>query len=156
MINEMEQKSPENGVVVKRFDELVAAELYEILRLRSAVFVVEQNCVYQDIDALDYAALHVFITGEAPSVAAYARVYAKEGEAGTAKIGRVVSAQRGVGLGAAVLSAALDAARSLGFMAAYIEAQEYAIGFYEKAGFAVTSGVFLEDGIPHVQMRRSL
>ncbi len=141
---------------IKRFSELTAKELYEILRLRSAVFVVEQNCVYQDLDGLDQAAVHIFIPNADGSCAACARVCEKADEPGTMQIGRVVSKERGKGLGMAVLRAAIDECRRLGASEVYIEAQQYALGFYEKAGFAVTSEVFLEDGIPHVQMRLAL
>ena len=143
------------AITVKRFDELTLNELHDLLRLRSEVFVVEQNCVYQDIDGLDPRAVHLFIRDSA-GVSAYARIYPKEGEEGVYKIGRVVTRERRKGLGRRILLAAIEAAESLGARGIYVEAQEYAIGFYERAGFAVTSGVFLEDGIPHVQMRLEL
>lgn len=138
--------------IIKSFGELTVEELYEVLELRSKVFVVEQNCVYQDIDGVDRIARHVFIPGES-GVLAYARVHPKADESGVFRLGRIVTDARGQGFGMAVLTAALSEAKRLGAKSAYIEAQEYAIGFYEKAGFAVTSGVFLEDGIPHVEMR---
>ena len=141
---------------IKVFSELGPSELYELLRLRSAVFVVEQNCVYQDLDGLDQAAAHIFIPNADGSCAACARVCEKADEPGTMQIGRVVSKERGKGLGMAVLRAAIGECRRLGAREVYIEAQQYAIGFYEKAGIAVTSETFLEDGIPHVQMRLGL
>jgi Predicted acyltransferase len=141
---------------IKRFSELTAKELYEILRLRSAVFVVEQNCVYQDLDGLDEGAVQLFLRRADGSCAACARVHEKPDEPGVFRIGRIVSAERGRGLGMRILLAAVEECRRLGAREIYIEAQEYAIGFYEKAGFAVTSGVFLEDGIPHVEMRLGL
>lgn len=141
---------------IKVFSELSPSELYEILRLRSAVFVVEQNCVYQDLDGLDQGARHIFIPNADGSCAACARVYEKADEPGTMQIGRVVSKDRKKGLGMAVLRAAIEECKKLGAREAYIEAQCYAVGFYEKAGFAVTGEVFLEDGIPHVEMRRGL
>ena len=143
-------------ITVKRFDELTLSELYEILRLRCAVFVVEQNCVYQDLDGLDRGAKHLFILDTDGSCAACARVYEKADEPGVMQIGRIISAERGKGLGMAILRAAIEECRKLGAKETYIEAQCYAVGFYEKAGFAVTSETFLEDGIPHVRMRMRL
>lgn len=144
------------SVKIKAFSELDTGELYELLRLRSAVFVVEQNCVYQDLDDLDYESRHIFIRRANGRMAAYARVFWKRNEVWTAQIGRMVSAKRGEGLGKAVLEAAIREAKRIGAKQAYITAQEYAIGFYEKAGFKVCGPVFMEDGIPHVEMRLAL
>lgn len=146
----------EMTVIVKRFDELTTRELYEILALRSKVFVVEQDCAYQDPDGLDYESIHLFAMRLDGSVSAYARLHWKNGDSGTMRLGRVVSGERGVGLGMKLLSAAIEQARAMGAREIYIEAQRYAIGFYEKAGFTVTSKPFLEDGIPHVTMRLPL
>ena len=87
---------------------------------------------------------------------AYARIHRKADEPGVYRIGRVVSERRGEGLGRSVLEAAIAEARRLGAAGLYIEAQVYAVGFYEKVGFRVTGAEFLEDGIPHVEMRREL
>ena len=146
----------EMTVIVKRFDELTTRELYEILALRSKVFVVEQDCAYQDPDGRDYESIHLFAMRLDGSVSAYARLHWKNGDSGTVRLGRVVSGERGVGLGMKLLIAAIEQARAMGAREIYIEAQRYAIGFYEKAGFTVTSKPFLEDGIPHVTMRLPL
>ncbi len=144
---------------IKTFDQLSTQELYEILRLRCAVFVVEQNCPYQDIDGRDdFAATHIFYE-EQGEVIAYLRCYYPEGEiaGGTLRMGRVISARRGIGLGAKVVSAAIAHAKEqLRPARIYIEAQCYAIGFYEKAGFRTCGDEFLEDGIPHVPMMLEL
>ncbi len=136
-------------VTVKRFDELTLSELYEILALRSKVFVVEQNCVYQDLDGLDKTAVHVFIKRDDGSILACARI-CFFGD--TAKIGRVISDERGKGFGLSVVRASVEEALRLGAKLVFAEAQQYAIGFYERAGFRVAGDVFLEDGIPHVRM----
>ena len=137
-------------LVVKTFEELTRDELYEILKVRSAVFVVEQNCPYQDIDGVDRQALHVFLQ-EDGQILAYLRVFEKDKD--RAQIGRVLTMVRGKGLGKAVFQAGLQAAgERLKKKSVYLEAQTYAIGFYEKEGFRVTSEEFLEDGIPHVKM----
>lgn len=141
---------------VKKFTELTSRELYEILRVRAEVFVVEQNCVYQDLDEIDFGSLHVYLE-ENGRIRAYLRLFYKDKSTGIIQIGRVLTTQRGCGLGLHVLLAGIDAAVTI-FHARqiYLEAQCYAIGFYEKTGFHVISDEFLEDGIPHVQMIRNL
>lgn len=141
---------------IKSFEQLTTTDLYEILRLRSAVFVVEQTCPYQDIDGSDYESLHIYCE-EDGQLLAYLRLYLQDTETMTARIGRVISAQRGIGLGAKILSAGITAAKEeLHARHIFIEAQSYAIGFYEKAGFTVCGEEFLEDGIPHVPMTLDL
>ena len=144
----------EQPILCKHFDELTNRELYEILKARSAVFVVEQNCPYQDIDGLDVFSHHLFISREDQSVAACLRVFRKPDEPGIAQIGRVVTTQRGSGLGRRILHAGVEKAfRDYHAEGIYLEAQVYAIGYYQKEGFEVVSEPFLEDHIPHVQMR---
>jgi len=139
--------------IKKRFEELTIKELYEILRVRAEVFVVEQNCVYQDLDEKDQDSLHLFYE-EAGRIQAYLRLFLKNREEKLAQIGRVLTLARGTGLGGTILKEGLKAAKEcLGAEEVYIEAQCYATGYYEKAGFRITSEEFLEDGIPHVKMR---
>lgn len=141
---------------IKTFEQLSTTDLYEILLLRSAVFVVEQTCPYQDIDGGDYESLHVYYEDNG-QLLAYLRLYLQDTETMTARIGRVISAQRGIGLGAKILSAGITAAKEqLHARHIFIEAQSYAAGFYEKAGFTVCGEEFLEDGIPHVPMTLDL
>ena len=143
--------------VQKTFDELTNRELYEILRAREAVFVVEQNCPYYDIDGLDYLSLHMFYKNEDGSVQACLRIFEKVDEPGTMQIGRLVTVARGIGLGGKILHQAVEWIReNCDATGIYLEAQQYVIGFYAKEGFQVTSDPFLEDGIPHVQMRLKL
>ena len=143
--------------VQKMFDELTNRELYEILRAREAVFVVEQNCPYYDIDGLDYPSLHMFYKDEDGSVQACLRIFEKVDEPGTMQIGRVVTVARGIGLGGKILHRAVQWIReNCDANGIYLEAQQYAIGYYAKEGFQVVSDPFLEDGIPHVQMRLQL
>ena len=140
--------------ICKSFDELTTRELYEILRARAAVFVVEQDCVYQDLDKVDYESIHIFSQKESSEVTAYLRLFMKKDEKNTAQMGRVLTTQRGKGLGGEILREGITAAKEkLNTEEIYIEAQEHAIPFYSREGFEVTSDVFLEDGIPHVEMR---
>ena len=137
----------------KRFDELTPEELYEILRLRVDVFVVEQNCPYPELDGMDKEAVHLFAR-EGERVSACLRLFWKDDEPGVIRLGRVVTAKRGVGLGADLLRRGIKIAfEMLRAREIYIEAQDYARGFYGREGFSACSDIFLEDGIPHIQMR---
>ena len=143
-------------LAVKTFQELTADELYELLRLRAEVFVVEQTCVYQDLDGKDQAALHLLLR-EGETLQAYARVLPAGTAVPTAGLGRVCTRSRGRGLGRAVVAAGIRAAREkLGAEEITIEAQSYVRGLYESFGFRQSSEEFLEDGIPHIQMRLAL
>jgi ElaA protein len=143
-------------LIVKKFGELTTKELYEILKLRSEIFVVEQNCVYQDIDNIDYDSLHFFYMDN-NTVLVYLRVFYKNDEDGVVQIGRVVNREHGKGLGKKLFTESMKIIKDR-FKAnkMYLEAQVYAIGFYEKFGFKVISDEFLEDGIPHVKMMADL
>lgn len=142
---------------IKQFNELSTNELYEILKTRSEIFVVEQNCVYQDLDDKDQDAIHIFCWNEEGRVAACLRVFWKDKDIGVAQIGRVVTLEHGTGLGGRMLHEGVELAiNKFGARKIYLEAQEYAIGYYAKEGFKVVSEPFLEDGIPHVQMEREI
>ena len=136
----------------KRFYELTLDELYAILRLRADVFVVEQDCPYQDLDDKDQAALHLCLRDET-GIQAYLRLMDRGVSHDCVSIGRVIAVQRRKGLATQLLRRAIEAAREE-FHAdhIYLEAQVYAKALYEKLGFRQISGEFLEDGIPHVQM----
>ncbi len=139
-------------LVVKHFDELSAWELYEILRIRSAVFVVEQECVYQDIDGKDLDAYHVFMQDE-EGIQAYLRVMDRGVSFEDVAIGRVISMKRREGLGSELLRIGIEVAKEkFGADRITLEAQTYAQAFYERQGFVKSSGEFLEDGIPHIRM----
>lgn len=139
-------------LVIKKFDRLTPREVYEILRIRTAVFVVEQECPYQEVDGTDYDSLHVWLE-EDKEIVAYLRIFVKDGETNTVQIGRVLSKRRGEGLGAKVLEHGLEAAKiEMGADRVFIEAQTYALDFYKKFGFEACGEEFLEDGIPHTPM----
>ncbi|MBE6867026.1 MAG: GNAT family N-acetyltransferase [Ruminococcaceae bacterium] len=142
----------EQTLVIKKFDRLTPREVYEILRIRTAVFVVEQECPYQEVDGTDYDSLHVWLE-EGDEIVAYLRIFEKDATANTVQIGRVLSKRRGEGLGAKVLEHGLEAAKiEMGADSVFIEAQTYALPFYAKFGFEVCGEEFLEDGIPHTPM----
>jgi ElaA protein len=140
--------------VCKKFDDLTTAELYTILRLRIEVFVVEQNCVFQDADNKDQPAHHLmgFSNGQ---LVAYTRLL----NAGTAydkvSIGRVVTnpKYRNTGIGKLLMEKSIDYCTTLfGKQDIKIGAQFYLKKFYESFGFIQTSTVYDEDGIDHIEM----
>ena len=136
----------------KPFHQLTTDELYELLRVRSEVFVVEQNCVYQDLDGDDQKAIHLWLTLEGKTVA-LARVCPAGTHMTEISIGRVITTERGKGYGKEILLHAIDAATEhFGATVIDIEAQEYAKGFYESVGFKQSSDTFMLDGIPHIKM----
>ena len=138
--------------VIKTFEELTVNELYEILKLRSAVFVVEQNCVYQDVDDVDQEAYHVYLKDEG-KIVAYLRVVDKGKRLDEVSLGRVISLRRRCGLGTALMRAGIEVAKEkFGAKRIKIGAQAYAKPFYEGCGFQQISGEYLEDGIPHIYM----
>ncbi len=136
----------------KTFQELTIEELYELLRVRSEVFVVEQNCVYQDMDGDDQKAIHLWLTVE-EKVVALARVCPAGTHMKEISIGRVITTERGKGYGKQMMLYAIDAAiEHFDAKLIDIEAQEYAKGFYESVGFRQSSEPFMFDGIPHIKM----
>lgn len=142
----------EQTLVIKKFDRLTPREVYEILRIRTAVFVVEQECPYQEVDGTDYESLHVWLE-EDKEIVAYLRIFEKDREQNTVQIGRVLSKRRGEGLGARILEHGIEAAQlEMGADSIFIEAQTYALPFYQKFGFESCGEEFLEDGIPHTPM----
>lgn len=136
----------------KLFSELTTEELYELLRIRSEVFVVEQNCVYQDMDGDDQASVHLWLTDQ-DRVVALCRVCPAGTHMKEVSIGRVITTERGKGYGKRIMLAGIEAAKEhFGASTIEIEAQEYAKGFYEQVGFRQSSDPFILDGIPHIKM----
>ena len=143
-------------LVIKHFNELTADELYEILAARAEVFVVEQNCAYQDLDGIDKNAYHVYYK-EDGKIVAYLRVIDKGERLDEVSIGRVISLKRRCGLGSALMREGLQVAKEkFGATKVKIGAQLYAKPFYESVGFKQISGEYLEDGIPHIYMLAEL
>lgn len=140
-------------LVIKHFTELTADELFEIYKLRCTVFIVEQTCIYQDVDDFDRIAYHLWLRDE-EGIQAYARVLPPGATFPEASLGRVIAVKRRCGLGTRIVEAAIKTARDM-FNADIltIEAQVYARSLYEKLGFIQSSEEFVEDGIPHIQMQ---
>jgi ElaA protein len=139
-----------------RFEQLTPFELYEILALRQEVFVVEQNCPYQDCDGKDLKSWHLLGRNDAGHLIAYTRLLpAGVSYEGYTSIGRVVNSPkvRGQGAGREIMYKSIDTVRFLfGNAPIRIGAQKYLLRFYESLGFIVDGEEYLEDGIPHIEM----
>ncbi len=159
----MTDQSPEFDWLWKPFDELSALEVYAMLAARSEVFVVEQQCVYADIDGLDPDAWHLLVYSHSanarPTLAGYLRVLQpKKGEDADIRIGRVLTtpAFRGIGLGQAMLERTLaHIAKQWPHQPIRLHAQAHLQRFYASFGFEPISDVHLEDNIAHIWMRRA-
>jgi ElaA protein len=141
---------------VKYFKELTITELYEILQLRSEVFVVEQDCVYQDLDFKDQKSLHVFGLKN-DKIVAYTRIFKAGDYFECASIGRVVvqENERKFGFGHDVMEASIKAIKDhFNANEITISAQVYLKKFYESHGFKKVGDDYLEDGIPHIRMNK--
>lgn len=135
-------------LTVKTFQELTTTELYEILKARAEIFIMEQ----QDMDDIDYKSLHCFFT-EDKKVIAYLRAFYQENDGDIVRIGRVLTLQHGNGTGRNLLEQSLKAIKeNMKCKKIVMDAQKYAVGFYEKFGFKTISDDFYEEGTLHVVM----
>jgi len=143
-------------IKIKSFKEFDIEELYNVLQLRSEIFVVEQYCVYQDIDGKDDKAIHV-IGYKNNTVVAYTRIFKPSDYFDQASIGRVAVHKdfRKFGYGKVIMQASIDAVQEhFNENEIKISAQKYLTKFYTNLGFNVTGEEYLEDGIPHKAMIR--
>ncbi|CAM1349989.1 GNAT family N-acetyltransferase [Tenacibaculum insulae] len=142
---------------VKKFNNLTTSELYELLQLRSEVFIVEQNCVYQDVDGKDQKALHVLGLKD-DTIIAYTRLFDSNQYFDTPSIGRVVvkDSERKYGYGHDLIKASIQAIiNNYNETKITISAQTYLKKFYESHGFIQVGEGYLEDDIPHIKMIRN-
>ena len=144
-------------LTVKHFDDLTTRELYDLLQVRTAVFVVEQNCPYQELDGKDLFSYHVFYK-ENGLIQACIRVVPPNAACNMVSIGRVLTVRRDAGLGKKIMLEGIRIAReTMNADKIYLEAQAYAKGFYEKVGFKQSSDeIIMIDDIPHVKMLLTL
>jgi ElaA protein len=139
-------------LVVKHFRELSAAELFEIYKLRVSVFVVEQNCPYQEVDDADTEAFHLYLKDD-DDICAYLRVLPKGITHDEVSLGRVISLRRRCGIGTQIVKAGIQTAKEqFGADKIVLNAQTYARKLYENLGFLQCGDEFLEDEIPHIPM----
>lgn len=139
--------------VVKSFAALTTKEFYQLSKERVAVFVVEQNCPYQEIDEIDEVALHTYFIAEDEQIAAYTRIY-EDGD--TIHFGRVLVTEkfRGTGLGKQIVAKTIAVIEErFPGKKIVIGAQAYLQDFYASFGFKPISDVYLEDDIPHIDMQ---
>ena len=142
------------SIFVKSFEELSKLELYKILRLRAEVFIVEQDCVYQDVDDKDQKALHVILK-KSEEIIGYTRLFWPGDYCAEASIGRVVISkkERDNNYGSELMKASILAiSEKMKEKKIKISAQTYLKIFYNNLGFLESGKEYLEDGIPHVAM----
>ncbi len=143
-------------LIVKKFDELTAKELYEILSARMDIFLIEQNIHYNDLDGIDYRSYHFYFWDKGKIVAYLRAFYEDDTTKENLRIGRVLTRNHGNGLGKKLLNETLNYIKhSIPCQKVCMDAQQHAIGFYEKIGFHVVSEPFLEEGVWHVKMELS-
>lgn len=135
-------------IIIKKFDDLTAKDLYDIYHVRTSIFVVEQNCPYQEVDEQDLISTHFYIK-EDDNIVAYLRLFPKDDHTG--QIGRVLSTQRRKGYASKLVEKAIAYAKDY-YDELFLEAQTYVVPLYEQFGFKVCGEEFLEDGIPHKPM----
>ena len=138
---------------IKKFNELSTIEFHDIIQLRLAVFVVEQDCVYQDLDGKDTSALHMLGKTDEGEIIATARILIEN--SGKVIVGRVVvdDNYRKYGIGKELMKQTIsDINRLMGNVQINISAQKYLLNFYTSLGFISTDNEYLEDGIAHVEM----
>lgn len=141
---------------IRTFEALTPSELYDLMQLRSAIFVVEQQCIYLDPDGKDREALHILGYREG-ELAAYTRAFAPGDYMELASIGRVAvrESHRGLGLGREIMVATMQAVEeTYGTTDIALSAQSYLRRFYTELGYRAVGEEYLEDGIPHIKMIR--
>ena len=141
---------------IKKFNDIETLLLYKILKLRCAVFVVEQNCPYPDLDDYDQKAVHLWAENEG-EILAYCRIFDKGIKYKETSIGRVITTEkgRGKGLGRQLIKYALEVIENrLHQTEVRISAQDYLLRFYSDFGFVDTGKKYLEDNLPHTEMFR--
>lgn len=138
--------------IAKDFSELTATELYEIIKSRNEIFLLEQKIICQDLDDVDYVSTHCFIQ-EGKRAVAYLRAFCSDEDKRIVTVGRVLTLEHKKGLGTILMQKSIEEIKKR-FLCDKIcvHAQKQAIGFYEKMGFCVVSDEFLEEGVVHVTM----
>lgn len=136
----------------KTFDELTTSELYEILKSRAQIFMLEQKIYCLDMDDVDYKAKHFFLK-ENDKILAYLRAYYYNDEHSVVKIGRVLSVTHKKGLGRELMNKCIaDIGKNMPCEKIFVSSQSQAKGFYQKCGFKTVSDEYLEEGVPHIAM----
>ena len=144
-------------VIIKSFEQLNKAEFYEIIQLRIAVFIIEQDCPYQDLDGDDDQCLHMWVEEEG-EIASYLRINPAGCRFAEPSLGRIVTkmAHRNKGLAEIVINKAIEVLCEDQPQAIRISAQSHLEKYYKKFGFIKDSDEYLEDNIPHIEMLRDV
>lgn len=135
------------------FHDLTTEQLYKILKLRQDVFIIEQDCIYEDIDNLDQQSIHLLLM-DGEKLAAYSRIVPADVKYNEPSIGRIISSSdyRRKGLGREIVKHSLNYLRDRGESVARIEAQAHLRDFYSSFGFEPEGEIYDLDGIPHIEM----
>ena len=143
------------SVIIKKFHDLDKLELYKIMQLRIEVFVVEQDCPYQDLDGLDELGTHLWLE-EDNEIMSYLRINPPETRFDEVSFGRIVTKKsvRKKGLSEAIILKSLEIVEQENLGPVRISAQSYLENYYSKFGFVKCSDEYLEDNIPHIEMLR--
>ena len=142
-------------LITKTYDQLTLDELYAILHLRTQVFVVEQDSVYQDMDYHDQVALHLLVRDDTGRLVGYIRLLPPGEDGEHIHLGRLITVDRGQGIGTWLLHRAIDIAHQhWGASPISIMAQTYVQSMYERAGFVATSAPYIAEGREHIDMIR--
>lgn len=140
----------------KKFEELTTTELYEIIKSRAEVFLLEQRIICQDLDDTDYKSMHFFMKN-GKRVTAYLRAFYSDRENGIVTVGRVLTLEHKKGMGSELMKRSIaEIKKHFACKIISVHAQKQAVGFYEKMGFHTVSGEFLEEGVIHITMELDL
>lgn len=152
----MKERLPVQWKHINKFNDFQPTEIYEILKLRQDVFIIEQSCIYPDIDRIDIGCEHLLMYADS-ELAAYCRIVPAGMKFDEWSIGRVIVAEpfRSNRMGKLLMNKALTLLEQKGVNSVKIEAQNYLKRFYESFGFIKIEGPFDIDGIPHILMVRS-
>ena len=140
----------------KKFSDLTLTELYEIIKSRTEVFLLEQRIICQDLDDVDYKSLHCFFTDK-ERVRGYLRAFLSDEANGVVTIGRVLTLEHKKGLGTELMKKSFEEIKkNFSCSKIAVHAQKQAVGFYEKMGFQTVSDEFLEEGVWHLTMEKEI
>lgn len=142
--------------MAKAFFELSTTELYEIIKSRTEIFLLEQNIICQDLDDVDYKSLHCFFY-EKERVIGYLRAFLDESDTNAVTIGRVLTLEHGQGIGTLLMEKSIEEIKKhFHCKRVNLHAQKQAVPFYERLGFLVVSDEFLEEGVIHLTMEKEI
>jgi ElaA protein len=143
-----------NWLLYQNFSDFNPSHLYEVVRLRQDIFIIEQNCIYDDIDGLDYKSGHLLLFSGNETLIGYLRIVPPGIKFDELSLGRIAIRKnyRGKGLGKKLIEKGVEIAKERGEVSVKIEAQAHLEKLYTGLGFKTVSKIYSVDGIPHIQM----